>query len=193
MRRRWECSWSKQLKSPLLKSASKASGAGSDGGFGSDQPPWRLPPRGGACWIYLLAMGRRCLPAGWNWPRMWPGISSLPSLPVRVLVDRSALEPKESVPPKAGNFTIERDLSEYRGTGGLLANVAVDYKDDDMILVGSASQLLLDPLTALVIALRKTGGLVSLVGHREGTPTGIHAGDVQGPLRLDSKSRASSI
>ncbi len=68
---------------------------------------------------------------------------------------------------------MERDTSEFRGTGGLLANIAVDYDDDDMILVGNAAQVLLDPLPALLASLKKTRGMVGLIGHRDGEPSGL--------------------
>jgi hypothetical protein len=84
-------------------------------------------------------------------------------LPVRLLMDLTAPQPR-SVP--ADRYRMERDQSEYRGTGGLLANIAVDYDDDDMILVGNAAQVLLDPLPALYTSLHKTRGVIAVVGHR---------------------------
>jgi N-acetylglucosaminyldiphosphoundecaprenol N-acetyl-beta-D-mannosaminyltransferase len=93
----------------------------------------------------------------------------LAELPVRLLVDQQAVEPVSG----NGRCRIERDTSEYRGTGGLLANVAVDYQDDDLILVGNAAQVLLEPLFGLLTSLHQTGGAVSLVGHRDGTPSGL--------------------
>jgi N-acetylglucosaminyldiphosphoundecaprenol N-acetyl-beta-D-mannosaminyltransferase len=93
----------------------------------------------------------------------------LAELPVRLLVDQQAAEPVSG----NGRCRIERDTSEYRGTGGLLANVAVDYQDDDLILVGNAAQVLLQPLFGLLTSLHQTGGAVSLVGHRDGTPSGL--------------------
>jgi N-acetylglucosaminyldiphosphoundecaprenol N-acetyl-beta-D-mannosaminyltransferase len=97
-------------------------------------------------------------------------ILNIDHLPVRLLVDGNAAEPR-SVP--AGHYRIERDKSEYRGTGGLLANIAVDYDDDDMILVGNAAQVLLDPLPSLWMSLYKTQGVVGVIGHREGEPSGL--------------------
>jgi N-acetylglucosaminyldiphosphoundecaprenol N-acetyl-beta-D-mannosaminyltransferase len=91
-------------------------------------------------------------------------------LPVRLLVDANAIEPRSASPSR---YSLERDSSEYRGTGGLLASIAQDYADDDLILVGNAAQVLLDPLVALHASLRKTGGAVSVVGHRDGTPSGL--------------------
>ena len=91
-------------------------------------------------------------------------------LPVRLLVDANAIEPRSATSTR---FRLERDSSEYRGTGGLLASIAEDYDDDDLLLVGNAAQVLLDPLVALHASLRKTGGAVSVVGHRDGTPSGL--------------------
>jgi N-acetylglucosaminyldiphosphoundecaprenol N-acetyl-beta-D-mannosaminyltransferase len=98
----------------------------------------------------------------------------LDNLPVRLLVDLNALEPQSAIGASESEYyRMERDTSEYRGTGGLLANLAVDYDDDDMILVGNAAQVLLDPLPALAMALMKTRGVVSLIGHRDGEPSGL--------------------
>jgi len=98
----------------------------------------------------------------------------LNELPVRLLVDDDALEPRSAVGTLgAQHYRMERDTSEYRGTGGLLANLSVDYDDDDMILVGNAAQVLLDPLPALTLSLMKTRGVVSLIGHRDGEPSGL--------------------
>jgi N-acetylglucosaminyldiphosphoundecaprenol N-acetyl-beta-D-mannosaminyltransferase len=98
-------------------------------------------------------------------------------LPVRLLLDNNALTPRsagESVSAGAGvRYQMERDSTEYRGTGGLLANIAVDYDDDDLILVGNAAQVLLDPLSALVTSLKKTHGTVGLIGHRDGEPSNL--------------------
>jgi N-acetylglucosaminyldiphosphoundecaprenol N-acetyl-beta-D-mannosaminyltransferase len=93
-------------------------------------------------------------------------------LPVRLLVDAHAAEPRSAA---AGHYPcrIERDTSEYRGTGGLLASLASNYQDDDLILVGNAAQILLDPLAQLLQDLHQTGGDVAIVAHRDGTPTGI--------------------
>ncbi|MGD0462539.1 MAG: WecB/TagA/CpsF family glycosyltransferase [Tepidisphaeraceae bacterium] len=91
-------------------------------------------------------------------------------LPVRLLMDHGAAQPR-SVP--TDRYRMDRDQSEYRGTGGLLANIAVDYDDDDMILVGNAAQVLLDPLAALYTSLHKTRGVIAVVGHREGEPSGL--------------------
>jgi N-acetylglucosaminyldiphosphoundecaprenol N-acetyl-beta-D-mannosaminyltransferase len=94
----------------------------------------------------------------------------LERLPVRLLLDSGAVVPRSAA---ADRFSLERDASEYRGTGGLLASIAVDYEDDDLILVANAAQLLMDPLAAMFRALRQTGGVVSVASHRDGTPSGM--------------------
>jgi hypothetical protein len=102
------------------------------------------------------------------------GTFGLDNLPVRLLVDLNALEPRSAIGAAGSDYyRMERDTSEYPGTGGLLANIAKDYNDDDMILVGNATQVLLDPLPALTLSLMKTRGVVSLIGHRDGEPSGL--------------------
>jgi N-acetylglucosaminyldiphosphoundecaprenol N-acetyl-beta-D-mannosaminyltransferase len=94
-------------------------------------------------------------------------------LPVRLLLDREAPEPLSAGDMVSDCYRLERDTAEYRGTGGLLANIAVEYDDDDTILVGNAAQILLDPLSALLMSLKRTRGVVSLIGHRDGEPSGL--------------------
>lgn len=91
-------------------------------------------------------------------------------LTVRLLLDAHAVEPRSG---SLDRYRVERDRSEYRGTGGLLSSIAADYDDEDLILVGNAAQVLLDPLPELVTALKTTGGDVAVVGHRDGTPSGL--------------------
>jgi hypothetical protein len=94
-------------------------------------------------------------------------------VPVRILVNQASLEPLSADERFYGSFRVERDLSEYRGTGGVLRDVAADYAADDLILVANAAQVLLDPLAAIATALERKGGDVSLVSHEDGTPSGV--------------------
>src|SRR5207302_9046670 len=87
----------------------------------------------------------------------------LDSLPVRVMVDRHSPDPVSALMAHEHHVHIERDFAEYRGTGGVLCDLAADYADDELILVGNAAQLLLEPLEQLVAALHHSGGAVSLV------------------------------
>jgi N-acetylglucosaminyldiphosphoundecaprenol N-acetyl-beta-D-mannosaminyltransferase len=91
-------------------------------------------------------------------------------LAVRLLLDQQASEPRSG---SAERYRLERDRSEYRGTAGLLSSIAADYDDEDLILVGNAAQVLLEPLSELMTALKATGGEVAVVGHRDGTPSGL--------------------
>lgn len=94
-------------------------------------------------------------------------------LPVRILVNRGTPDPISGTSAGYPALQVERDYAEYRGTGGVLSDVAQNYADDDLILVANAAQFLLEPLYKLVCSLRDSGGQVSLVSHRDGTPNGL--------------------
>lgn len=97
------------------------------------------------------------------------------SLPVRVMVNHGAATPMsvEGFIAKSTGLRIERDASDYRGTGGVLRDLADEYEDDDLLLVANAAQVLLDPLDTVADALARRGGDVSVVSHQDGTPTGV--------------------
>jgi N-acetylglucosaminyldiphosphoundecaprenol N-acetyl-beta-D-mannosaminyltransferase len=99
--------------------------------------------------------------------------AGLEQLPVRMMVNQTSPLPTSAAPRYDGTYRVERDLSEYRGTGGLLRDLAADYADDDLILVANAAQILMDPLAAIATALDRKGGDVSLVSHSDGTPSGV--------------------
>lgn len=98
---------------------------------------------------------------------------ALDALPVRVMVNQNSPDPSSADARHFGAFRVERDLSEYRGTGGVLHDLAREYADDDLILVANAAQILMDPLATVVTALHRTGGDVTVVSHEDGTPSGI--------------------
>jgi N-acetylglucosaminyldiphosphoundecaprenol N-acetyl-beta-D-mannosaminyltransferase len=97
----------------------------------------------------------------------------LEKLPVRVMVDRSSPEPISAAVKYFGTFRVERDQSEYRGTGGVLRDLVQKYEPEDLILVANAAQILLDPLVALATTLDHRKGDIALISHRDGTPSGI--------------------
>jgi N-acetylglucosaminyldiphosphoundecaprenol N-acetyl-beta-D-mannosaminyltransferase len=99
--------------------------------------------------------------------------AGLEKLPVRIMVDRNSPEPISAAVKYYGNFRVERDQSEYRGTGGVLRDLALKYEPDDLILVANAAQILLDPLLTLATTLDQRRGDVGIVSHRDGTPSGI--------------------
>ena len=100
-------------------------------------------------------------------------IAGLEKLPVRVMVDRASPEPISAAVKFYGTFRVERDQSEYRGTGGVLGDLADRYDDEDLILVANAAQVLLDPLVSLANTLDGRHGDVGIISHRDGTPSGI--------------------
>jgi mannose-1-phosphate guanylyltransferase len=55
----------------------------------------------------------------------------------------------------------------------LIADIAADYADDDLLLVGNAHQVLLDPLWAIAAALDHKTGDFTLISHRDGTASGL--------------------
>jgi hypothetical protein len=105
------------------------------------------------------------------------------TLPIRVMLDRAAPEPVgvvrggvAGVPvgvPDLVPVSVERDPFEYRGTGGVLRDVAVGYGDDELLLVANASQVLTEPFAELAEELARLGGDVGIVSHLDGTPSGI--------------------
>ncbi len=94
-------------------------------------------------------------------------------VPVRVLVSRAQDEPTSMQPRFREILSVERDGSEYRGTGGVLADITREYKDDDFVLVANAAQLLLEPLSALATALDHKRSDIAMVSHLDGTPGGL--------------------
>ncbi len=94
-------------------------------------------------------------------------------LPVRVLVNQTTPEPVRTGGELFRDLRIERDRSEYRGTGGVLGDLAADWDDDDLIIVASAAQVMLDPLVTIVTALGRRLRDVGLIAHSDHTPTGV--------------------
>jgi len=99
--------------------------------------------------------------------------AEIDKLPVRVKVNQNAADPNSADLRHYGNFRVERDLSEYRGTGGVLHDLAADYDDEDYILMANAAQVLLEPLQSVTAALFAKGGDVTVVSHEDGTPSGL--------------------
>lgn len=97
----------------------------------------------------------------------------LEQLQVRVMVDQNSHAPSNIEAKYRNMVRVERDRSSYRGTGGLLADIGADYADDDLILVGNAHQVLLDPLWAIAAALDHKTGDFNLISHRDGTASGL--------------------
>jgi N-acetylglucosaminyldiphosphoundecaprenol N-acetyl-beta-D-mannosaminyltransferase len=99
-------------------------------------------------------------------------VAGLPGLGIRAMVNGHSPDPIGAV-SAAHLVRVERDFGEYRGTGGLLRDLAREYDDEDLILVANAFQLLIDPLADVARAVARLGGDVGLVSHHDGTPSGI--------------------
>lgn len=99
--------------------------------------------------------------------------NSLDSLTARLIIDRRAAKPKVSLCEGAVNLSVEHDSHEYRGTAGILRDVAIDYDDNAYIVVASAAQILLEPMEKLVGELASKANDISLVAHDDGTPCGL--------------------
>lgn len=95
------------------------------------------------------------------------------ALPVRIMVNHKSPEPRSVAARYSQNFCVEKDSSEFRGTGGVLRDLAEGYDDNDLILVGNAAQLLMDPLSVITAALHHKRADIALVSHRDGTPSGL--------------------
>ncbi len=93
------------------------------------------------------------------------------SLPLRVVVDQSSPAPTAVALRDGIQTQIERDPLDYRGTAGVLHDIARDYEDDDFLLVATGAQVLLEPLPLLVGALAAKGGDVTLIAHDDGIPS----------------------
>jgi hypothetical protein len=95
-------------------------------------------------------------------------------LPVRVVLSRSGPSPTMIVSEvSCAHVSIEQDRSEFRGTGGVLRDLAEPYGPDDLLLVANASQVLTEPLPQLTADLLAGDADVSLIAHDDGTPSGV--------------------
>lgn len=94
-------------------------------------------------------------------------------LPVRLVVDRSTPSPTLQPEDLESGMSVELDPLELRGTGGVLRDLCADYGPDDYVVLVTAAQLMLEPLSDLVVELARTGGDVALVAHDDGTPSSL--------------------
>ncbi len=94
-------------------------------------------------------------------------------LAVRIIVDRGV--PMQITDTHDGSIRlyVEQDPSEYRGTAGLLSDLARDYGDNDLMLVVRAAQLLVEPLADLAGRLVDAHADVGLMSLADGTPVGV--------------------
>jgi hypothetical protein len=100
-------------------------------------------------------------------------LSGSADMPMRVVLDRAALEPSKNGSAGVVRVSLERESNEFRGTGGVLRDLAGEYGPDEMLLVASGGQILVEPLAELAGELLSQNADVALVGHSDGTPGGV--------------------
>lgn len=94
-------------------------------------------------------------------------------LPVRVMIDRQSDKPTVRLTDDRVAIQIEEDASAFRGTAGVLRDVAQHYDDDDLLLVANGAQVVLEPLAGLLTDMAETRGDISIVSYADGTPSGM--------------------
>jgi hypothetical protein len=99
--------------------------------------------------------------------------AELEELPLKVMIDQHSRAPGVNTPGGRTRLSVERDAAAFRGTGGVLRDVCVNFEDDDVVLVANGGQILLEPLHSLTQELSAAGGDVSLLAHSDGTPVGL--------------------
>src|SRR5687768_12888624 len=83
-----------------------------------------------------------------------PGVGRLA---MEVLVDRLSPMPdsgrlrEKAVRSGVKELLVERDPADYRGTGGVLRDLALRYDDDDYLLVATGAQVLFGSLEEVVV------------------------------------------
>ena len=94
-------------------------------------------------------------------------------LPMRVMIDASQKPPTIRRSTTRIRCDVQRDLSDFRGVGGLLRDVAATHGDDDMLLVANASQPIVDPWPQAIATLAKARADIALMVDSPGGPTGL--------------------
>jgi hypothetical protein len=88
-----------------------------------------------------------------HWGKEFSRVSAslgLAKILVRVVIGRNCFAPQTLVAAQGVQLSVERDPVEFRGTGGVLRDVALEYDDDDLLLVAVANQLSIEALASRV-------------------------------------------
>jgi NDP-sugar pyrophosphorylase family protein len=104
-------------------------------------------------------------------------------IPLRTLVSKPSALPKLVEPGTLVPVTVEYDKLDFRGTGGLLRDLAADFRPDDLMLVLHGNQVPLMPLTQMWSMLTSEQAAVTLMAEPDGTAAGIQlvqAGALEG-------------
>jgi len=99
--------------------------------------------------------------------------NDLDAIDARLMIDVAA--PKMNFDRDMGRvaLTVLRDPDQYRGTGGLLRDVAEDLENDDWMFVASAGQILFQPLRDIFEHIDNTTGDVVVATNQDGSPSGF--------------------
>jgi len=111
-----------------------------------------------------------------HWGREIAGLCqflSLSKLPVRLVIGRTCFWPNSWIESPGVHLSIERDPMEFRGTGGVLRDLALEYEPDDLILVATATLLSADSLSHQVERLISGSGDVRLLAGPNQVPAGL--------------------
>jgi hypothetical protein len=92
---------------------------------------------------------------------------------VRAIVSRPLSLPRTVEQHPRVHIGAEYDAQTFRGTGGLLRDIAQDYHDDDRMLVMTANQILLRPLPELFELLAHAGGDIAMLTDPDDEDCGI--------------------
>jgi len=136
--------------------------------------PSRLRKASGRCGLELPVSSRRNVLGCWLDELVGHAEAfGIQNPPVRVMVDRMTSLGAVRGADERLVVSIEQDPSEFRGTGGLLHDLAKGYEDDEFLLVGHASQLLFLPLAEQTEAMARTDADFVMVCCADGSPAGL--------------------
>ncbi len=97
----------------------------------------------------------------------------LDHLPARVMVNQASDRPTDTSRTGPAEVQFQQDPLDFRGTGGLVSDVAKEYDDDDYLIVATANQVLFTPLPRLFEAMAAKKADVCLLSDRDSRPRGI--------------------
>ncbi len=101
------------------------------------------------------------------------GVLGSDPFPVRLLVDQESRTPGTPEHAACIEFQVLRDPFAYRGTAGVLADLARGYGDDDVLLIANATQLNFIGLASQYRLIAEADAGVALVAPVDGTPVSV--------------------
>ncbi|QQE12529.1 hypothetical protein JD969_03395 [Planctomycetota bacterium] len=95
-------------------------------------------------------------------------------LHVRIMQDRSSVLYDLSHQASSRiKMTFEQDPFAFRGTGGLLRDLAEEYDDDEFLFVANAAQVVLGSVKDMVRELATVKADIAIAAEQDGTPSDI--------------------